>query len=101
MLVKFETSSYPTIKMFDYVGKKLIKLMGHSGTIPSAVHTKDIPGLLYNLQQALENVIDLEEDRNDAYDEEESISLNKRAEPLIKLLEAAVKNQEDVMWDFV
>jgi hypothetical protein len=101
MLIKFETSSYPTIKMFDYAGKKLIKLMGHSGAIPSAVHTKDIPELLYKLQQALKNVIDLEEDKNKAYDEEDSISLNKRAEPLIKMLEAAVKNEEDVMWDFV
>lgn len=99
MLIKFETNSYPSIEMFDYIAKKLIYLMGHSGTIPSAINAKDIPVALHKLRQALENVVEVKEDNNKSFDEEESISLNKRARPLIELLESAIENNDEVMWE--
>jgi hypothetical protein len=85
--------------MFDYVGKRLIKLMQHSGSVPGAINAKDLSTALRELQNALENEINLEEDGNDAYNEEEVISLNKRAVPLIDLLKTAIENEEGVMWD--
>ena len=99
MLIKFETNSYPTIVMFGDVGKKLIKFMGHSGTIPSAIHAEDVPTALHNLQHALKKEIDTTTDNTNQDDEEDHISLDKRAIPLIELLQSAEKNDESVMWD--
>jgi len=101
MLIKFETNSHPPILMFDYVGKRLIKLMRHSGSVPGAINAEDISIALNELQLALNKEIELEEDNKNLYEEEEIISLNKRAIPLIKLLEAAIENEEGVMWDIV
>jgi len=99
MLIKFETSLHPPILMFDYVGKRLIKLMRHSGSVPGAINANDILVALNELQTALNKDIELEEDNNNLNDEEEIISLNKRAIPLIELLEAAIENEKGVMWD--
>jgi len=103
MLVKFQTKSYPTIIMFGNVAKKLIKFMGQSGAIPSAIHAKDVPAALHNLQQALKEEINSTENstksHNNEDDEEEYISIDKRAKPLIELLQSAKKEDEYVMWD--
>lgn len=101
MLIKFETNSYPDIIMFGEIGKKLIKFTGHSGTIPSAINAKDVSAALHSMQLAIKNEmdsLDIEEDLNE--DNEEYVSIEKRAIPLIELFESAVKNEEGVMWDF-
>ena len=103
MLVKFQTKSYPTIIMFGDVAKKLIKFMGHTGAIPSAIDAKDVPSALRNLQEALKNEINTtgnsSKSDNNEDDEEEYISIDKRANPLIELLQSAKKEDEYVMWD--
>ena len=103
MLVKFQTKSYPTIVMFGDIAKTLIKYMGHSGTIPSAIDAKDIPTALQNLQEALKKEIDstenLSKSDNTEDDEEEYVSLDIRAKPLIELLQAAINEDDYVMWD--
>lgn len=103
MLVKFETKYYPTIVMFGDVAKQLIKFMGHSGTIPSAIDAKDVPFALQNLQERLKYVNEIIETTSESYnnsdDKEEYVSLDKRAKPLIELLQTAIKEDEYVMWD--
>ena len=42
MLVKFQTKSQATITMFGDVAVTRIKLMGHSGTVPSALVAEDV-----------------------------------------------------------
>ena len=43
MLVTFKTEAYASITMFGDVAVALIKLMGHSGTVPGAVLAEDVP----------------------------------------------------------
>ena len=103
MLIKFQTKSYPAIVMFGDIAKKLIKYMGHSGTTPSAIDAKDVPTALQNLQEALKNEINstenLSKSKNTEDDEEEYVSLDIRAKPLIELLQTAISEDEYVMWD--
>lgn len=73
--------------------------MGHSGTIPSAINAKDISVALHNLQHALKKEIDVIADDSNQDDEKDRVSLDKRAIPLIELLQSAEKNEEGVMWD--
>lgn len=96
MLVTFHTDAYEDIMYFADIAKRLLSLMGHSGTIPGAIKSEDLPEALKRLQSGLgkeEKVVDDDEEN------EAQISLKKRAIPLINLLQAAIKKDKDVLWD--
>ena len=103
MLITFQTDSYANITMFGDIALKLLKYMGHSGTVPGAIKAEDIPIALDKLKQAVSAEIKSAGDKPDAeLDEDEAenyVSIDKRAKPLIELLEAAAAQNEDVMWD--
>ncbi len=76
--------------------------MGHSGTIPGAIQAEDLPKALELLKASVraEMAIDQDSDQvKDSEDSENYVSIDKRAMPLIELLEAAIEQNEDVMWD--
>ena len=97
MLVTFTTDAYADITMFGDVALALLKMMGHSGTVPSAILAADVPAALSRLTAGIEaakaapSVEDEDED-------EPQVSLSNRALPLINLLTAAAQEGCDVMW---
>lgn len=102
MLITFHSKAYGDITMFGAVAKRLIKLMGHSGTVPSAILAADVPQALERLKAGVDasrGVTDGEMPEGVGDADEPPISLATRAFPLIELLEAAVRRQCDVMWD--
>jgi hypothetical protein len=103
MLVTFKTKAHGDITMFGDVAVKLLKIMGHSGTVPSAFKPRDLSGALQRLKAAAatdrtESDEGRVADQQDG-DEEEPVTLRNRALPLIELLEAAEKSQVHVMWE--
>jgi hypothetical protein len=102
MLVTFSCPVYADITMFGDVAVRLLKMMGHSGTVPSAIVAADVPAALERLQAAIAAEGDGPEPRessHDAEDDEPAVSLRHRALPLIELLNAAAKAECNVMWD--
>ncbi len=108
MLVTFKTNAYSDITMFGTAAVALLKMMGQSGNVPGAIMADDVPDALKELQQALEKLSNLpsgEEQQaapppaSDDEDEEPVIGLDKRAGPLLSLLEAATAAKENVMWN--
>jgi len=104
VLVTFRTNAYANITMFGDVAIRLLKLMGHTGTVPSAILADDVPQALARLQAAIaaDKAASGESTPNGAESddsEEPAVSLAHRAFPLIELLEAAAKRNCDVMWD--
>ncbi|MGL5742279.1 MAG: DUF1840 domain-containing protein [Legionella sp.] len=97
MLVTFHTDAYEDITYFADVAKRLLSLMGHSGTIPGAIKAENLSEALDKLQSALTQ----EKQEDDVVDDdgEREISLAKRAIPLVGLLQAAIKKEKDVLWD--
>ncbi len=103
MLVKFD-SDVGSITMFGDIAVTLLKFMGHSGTVPSAILADDIPGALKRLESALagapapsaghskHNSQDQDEER------EPPVSLRQRAHPLMELLTRAAERGCDVTW---
>ena len=95
MLVTFTTDAYADITMFGDVAQAMLKMMGHSGTVPSAILAADVPAALSRLTAGVEAAkaappIDDED--------EPQVSLSNRALPLINLLTAAAQDGCDVMW---
>ena len=103
MLVKFQTKSQATITMFGDVAVMRMKLMGHSGTVPSALLAEDVPGALARLKAAVaehaNEPLDSQGGSSRDGDEGQSVSLAHRALPLIEMLTAAAAAGENLMWD--
>ncbi|MBS1247511.1 MAG: hypothetical protein H6R48_300 [Proteobacteria bacterium] len=110
MLVTFRTPAYADIMMFGDIAVQLLKLMGHSGTVPGALLAEDIPEALDRLKKAIaaqpaavpeqeKKDRDNEEEEEEDKETEPPVSLAHRALPLIELLTAAAAARCDVLWD--
>ena len=102
MLVTFTCPAYADITMFGDVAVRLLKLMGHSGTVPSSLLAADVQAALQRLEAAIEAEPQLPQESQDSGqedDEESAVSLAHRALPLIQLLRAAASAKSNVMWD--
>jgi len=103
MLVTFTTKAYADITMFGDVALAMLKMMGHSTTVPGAILAADVPAALRRLTAAIdaEKASAPVEDKGDKEDkdgDEPVVSLAHRALPLIELLSAAAKAESNVMW---
>jgi hypothetical protein len=101
MLIKFD-SKVGALTMFGDVAQQLLKLMGHSGTVPSAILAADIPAAVERLERALAAGVQAPAAKDEGADEEMApVSLRQRAFPFLDLLKRAAARQADVMWDAV
>ena len=102
MLVTFKSKAYADITMFGEVALKLIKIMGHGGSVPGAIGADEVGLALKRLRAAVQADKELNAGKNDepdeAKDSERKVSLAQRALPLIEMLEAAERRGAPVMW---
>lgn len=104
MLVTFKCDVYAHITYFGDVAKSLLKMMGHSGTIPGAIMAEDVPRYLERLKNeidALKGAAPMPDasPKEESDWKEKSVTLAHRALPLIELLTAAAKAKSNVMWE--
>jgi hypothetical protein len=95
MLIRFD-SKVGGFTMFGDIALTLLKAMGHSGAVPSALLAKDIPAALKRLEATLAAA---PVPAGDEAGKEAKVSLRQRAYPLIDLLERAAKAGADVVWE--
>ncbi|TAL61382.1 MAG: DUF1840 domain-containing protein [Legionella sp.] len=99
MLVTFSSEAFENIVMFGDVAKALLRLMGHSGTVPGAFVAGEIPQALASLEQGLAKAPSV---TNSTADDDENaepdISLKHRAIPLINMLKSAEKKGCNIRW---
>jgi len=98
MLVTFKSRAHSEFTMFAEIAEDLLKMMGHSGTIPSALAAKDVSEALKSLKKALEFEPDAAVEETSHDDEEPETSMSGRAFPLVEMLTAAVEEGSTVMW---
>jgi len=108
MIVKFSTRA-GALTMHGDAAVALIKAMGHSGTVPSAILAADLPAALAQLRKALDERahappppppppaagVDEDEER----EREPPVTLHMRALPLIDMIETAIARGSDLMWE--
>lgn len=98
MLVTFKTKAHADITMFGDIASILLKMMGHSGTIPSAILAADVPLALSRLTSCI-NAAKPSPTNEDQDVDEPQVGLTQRSLPLINLLKAAIDAGSDVMWE--
>jgi len=105
MLITFRCEACGDIMMFGEIAQRLLKMMGHSGTVPGAILAEDVPPALDRLKRAVElekSAGASEPSVNNGNQEgdigDQTVRLAHRALPLIELFEAAAKENCDVMW---
>lgn len=102
-MIRFTSPAGASVSMFDKDAKALIKMMGHSGTIPSAIRAEDLPAALARLEAALHHeaakTADSESKPSTPEGEEPAVSVNVRAYPLLELMKAAIAKQKNLMWE--
>ena len=107
MLVKFSTA-HGQLVMLGEPAVALLRLGGHSGTVPSAVLAAELPGFVERLRRGLEVHGDelsptpppRDPDREDEErTRERPVSLRHRAVPLLDMVQTAISRGSDLMWD--
>ena len=97
MLVTFTTDAHADITMFGDIALAMLKMMGHSATVPGAILAADVPAALSKLTAAIDaQKVTVPVDDQD--EDEPVVSMANRALPLIDLLTAAAKSDCNVMW---
>ena len=100
MLVTFSCQECADITMFGDVALRLLDLMGQSGKIPGALLAEDVPRALERLESAVETEKQTSEpEESDDADDEQAVSLSRRAWPLVEMLKTAGMSKCGVMWD--
>ena len=104
MPITFKSKYSPDILMLEGMALELIRLMGHSGSVPGSLAAEDIAAALAHLETAVKDgpARALEADRG--HDEEDGkreapVSVAHRAGPLVAMLKTALKEKEHVIWD--
>jgi len=98
MLVTFTTQGSADITLFGDIALVLLKMMGHSATVPGAILADDVPVALNRLTAAIAK--DKASPPKDHKDQDEpGMGMAHRALPLINLLTAASKANTNVMWN--
>lgn len=109
MLVSF-SSRFGRLTLLGESAVRLLRLAGHSGTVPGAVLAADVPAFLDRLRAGLERHGDElspppapasagDDGEEREHERPASVSLRKRAVPLLELLETARARQSDVLWE--
>jgi hypothetical protein len=110
MVVKFSTR-HGQLTMLGDSAIRLLQLGGHSGNVPGAILAADLTGFLAGLRAGLEIHGDepspstppepakKDQDDEDVYSRRPAVSLQHRALPMIDMIETAIRNGSDLMWD--
>jgi len=100
MLVRFK-SDVGTFTSFGDVAVKLLRMAGHSGTVPGAIPADEVAQALARLEAALAGQPReaVPEGADGEEDKEPPVSLQQRAFPMLELLRDALRDQCGIMWD--
>jgi hypothetical protein len=105
MLIRFKSEA-GGFTMFGDVALKLLRMTGHSGTVPGAIGADDMPEALARLEEQVRIQVQSDEAAGDGSDDTKeadeatpSVGLSQRAFPMIELMRRAVDEQCALQWD--
>lgn len=103
MLITFRSPATESITMFHDIALELIKMMGATGRIPSALDADEVPLAAKRLRAALQAIptVPQQDEGDDGEDDKAQpvVGLRMRAVPLLDLLDRAAAKHAEVMWE--
>jgi len=97
MPVIFSTPTSHRVFMFDKDASLMLKAMKTSGNIPGALFPEAVPDALSSLQERVQ-IESNDEDESSAEDNN-YVGIQKKATPLIELMERAINQNEKLLWE--
>jgi hypothetical protein len=102
MLYKFKSQAAAEVIMLQPDAETLLKIIGKSPGAQGIVTVQQVPAAVAALRQAIAAQKQAANapaaQKNQPRDEEESVSLERRAVPFIALLERSAAEGKDVVW---
>lgn len=107
MIVKFSTRQ-GDVFMHGEAALALLHGMGHTGSVPGAILSADLPEALARLERTLEASGDTVPvpprpraagESADGPERDPPVTLRTRAVPLVDLMRTAISRGSDLMWD--
>ena len=109
-MILFSSNKAGSILLFEEAGLALLKLMGTSGVVPSALQDEYLTYALAQLKHhlALQNAIsdtpikdnNISSGRESDNERLQSITLSQRAYPLVQMLEQVIAHQGYLQWNY-
>lgn len=108
MLVRFMSQATANLLMFDDVARALLTIVGKSASRRGVITVEEMPAVLTHLHAMVEHEKHLKEGRGPRDDVQvpdigiephELIGLSVRAQPFIKMLEQALREQKEITWE--
>lgn len=102
MPVTFRSPAHGDIVMLEDHARYLIRLMGHSDTMPGAIDAEAVPRAREQLSRELA-LLDADSDDeasepDDDSDDNPPVEWQRRAWPLLQMLEAAADDGQYIQW---
>ena len=108
MLVRFTSQATANLLMFDDVARALLTVIGKSPTQRGVITVHEMPATLVCLRRLLEQEkrlkegVEAREERpipEVGIEPHELIGLSIRAQPFIKMLEQALREKKEIIWE--
>ncbi len=96
MLIEFKSEHDGSLVLFGKVATDLLEMMGTSGRSEGALRSEDVPGALTRLKDNLTQRANA--DTEDGDEDADEVPINRRAVPVIELLEKTVASGGYFMW---
>ena len=108
MLVRFSSQATANLLMFDDVARVLLSVIGKSPTQRGVITVDEMPSALVHLHALLEHESRVKEGREPreelpipevGIEPHELVGLSVRAQPGIKPLQQALREQKEITWE--
>lgn len=98
MLVKFDSNVAGELMMFADVARRLLQAAGKECTARGVIRAEQVPDIVARLRTAA--AADKSEHGGDEEDDQNVVSLGRRAQPFIEFLELTAREKDGfVLWE--
>ena len=97
MFITFSTKAYQNVSYLEPIALQLLNFMGLRAVVPGALTAQELPAALTALQKICHQTPTLKPQEDE--EDEQDISVSRRAVPLIALLKAAIAENSSAMWE--
>jgi hypothetical protein len=98
MLITFKSSASADVMMFGDVAEKMMEILGKAPSEKGIVTVESLPAAIDKLKAAMNADIQISGQEKQGANDQNSVSIAQRAQPLVELFEWSLKQKVPVVW---